>query len=345
MAIDPRFGTMWDFDLFVSAAHRRGIKVLMDLVMNHTSTEHPWFKGDGKGLYCWRKNPITGWKNIFDDGSAWKYDPAVGQYYLHLFHPEQADLNWFPDEDGQPNARLVSAFKEIVDFWTKEHGVDGFRLDALQTINKDFSRDTLESKDQLYGTQAIKVVNAVFSRERQNLFLVMECVDPTFGDIINKYVNETPIDCALNLELKNSVSENGFDYFCEKLTESAKNPNFLLEIESHDAPRFPSAAGVMPEEALWRMFSSGAQQICLYQGQELGLKNPTPFELSDADMLRLDAETAMRYDRGESLASLRPTSRANARVPLPLDEYDKQECIPGSYLNFTKSWIRRWRNQ
>ena len=92
------------------------------------------------------------------------------------------------------------------------------------------------------------------------------------------------------------------------------------------------------------MFSSKAQGICLYQGQELGLKNPTRNELPDRGLMDLDARTAMRYIRGEDIDMLRPMSRANTRVPLPLAEYRMQVADPSSNYNLTKTWIERWKN-
>ena len=119
----------------------------------------------------------------------------------------------------------------------------------------------------------------------------------------------------------------------------------MLELESHDSPRFPSRGDITPEGMIWSMFNSDAEGICLYQGQELGLNNPTKEQLPDARLLELDAQTAMRYIKGESLDALRPLSRANARVHLPMKEYAKQEQNPSSYLNLTKDWIHRWRDK
>ena len=116
----------------------------------------------------------------------------------------------------------------------------------------------------------------------------------------------------------------------------------MLDLESHDSPRFPSR-GKTPADAIRYLFDTGAEAVCLYNGYELGLDNPTEEELTPYMMYHLDAQTAMRFDRGEDLEALRPKSRANARVPLPWDEYEKQEQDPSSYLNLTKAWIKRWK--
>ena len=137
--IDPAYGTMSDFEALLGAAHARGIRIVMDIVVNHTSTEHAWFKsalGDKnspyRDYYIW-KDPVDGgvpnnWQSKFG-GSAWELDPATGQYYLHLFAREQADLNW-------ENPAVRAEVKKIIHFWAKK-GVDGFRLDVINLISKD----------------------------------------------------------------------------------------------------------------------------------------------------------------------------------------------------------------
>ena len=139
-AIDPRFGTLADFDRLVMEAHRRGIRVLMDLVLNHTSDRHPWFQesrssrhSSKRDWYLWADpGPYRGrpsnWTAVFG-GSAWEWDRTTRQYYLHSFLKEQPDLNW-----SHPDAQ--KAMHEVVRFWL-DRGVDGFRLDAINWIGKD----------------------------------------------------------------------------------------------------------------------------------------------------------------------------------------------------------------
>ena len=139
-AIDPRFGTLADFDRLVNEAHRRGIRVLMDLVLNHTSDQHPWFQAarssrhsPKRDWYFWadpgaRGRRPSNWTAVFG-GSAWEWDRTTRQYYLHSFLKEQPDLNW-----NHPDAQ--QAMHEVVRFWL-DRGVDGFRLDAINWIGKD----------------------------------------------------------------------------------------------------------------------------------------------------------------------------------------------------------------
>ncbi|HCE4828926.1 TPA: alpha,alpha-phosphotrehalase, partial [Vibrio parahaemolyticus] len=146
-AINPQFGTMEDFDTLLAEAHQLGIRIIMDIVVNHTSTEHHWFQsalGDKnspyRDYYIW-KDPVDGaepnnWQSKFG-GNAWELDDATGQYYLHLFAKEQADLNW-------ENPAVREEVKEVISFWA-DKGVDGFRLDVINLISKqqDFPSDDI----------------------------------------------------------------------------------------------------------------------------------------------------------------------------------------------------------
>lgn len=338
-SIATKYGTMANFDHFVETAHSLGIGVLMDLVLNHTSTSHKWF-GAHPEYYCWSPYDRPDWHNLFNYGPAWRYVEEFDEYYLHLFHEEQADLNWFPN--GELNHNLVQEFRDIVDFWVNGHLVDGFRLDVPQAINKDFTRESLDFPDLIYGSQAAEVINAIFPSGGQPIFLMMECFDPTMGDIVDYYTAETQVDFVLNVLLKDEIESSELDLY-DSLKYLTRNKHFMLDLESHDSPRFPSR-GISPEDEFWYMFNSRAEGVCLYQGQELGLYNPSKKELPDETMLILDVQSAMRFIKGEDVDALRPLSRANARIPLPLDKYNEQDKDPCSYLNLIKDWIARWRD-
>lgn len=341
MTVDSRFGTMQDFDDFVATAHKLGIGVLMDLVLNHTSTHHRWFR-EHPDYYCWDKSIRTGWKNLFDGGSAWEPDPVNEACYLHLFHKEQADLNWFPK--GKLNRSLVREFRKIVKFWLG-HQVDGFRLDVPQSINKDFSSKKLEFTDLLFGDKAIKVINAIFTGiftpktyDGKKPFLIMECFDPTYGKIVEEYARKTPVDFVMNVMLKSEIDKS-LDEFKHSLALSVKNPHFMLDLESHDSPRFTSRSRLSATRIAKLLFNSGAKGVCIYQGQELGLSNPSKAHLPDASLLKLDAETAMRHAGGVPLDQLRPLSRANARVAIPTGRYG----IPHGAYELFCCMAKRWK--
>ena len=140
--VDPVFGSLDDFDLLLAEAHRRGLRVLIDWVPNHTSDRHPWFldarssrQSAHRDWYVWRDpapggGPPNNWRAAFGtDVAAWTFDPDSGQYYLHLFLPEQPDLNW-------SHRPVVEAMHDVLRFWL-DRGVDGFRADAVHAIGKD----------------------------------------------------------------------------------------------------------------------------------------------------------------------------------------------------------------
>lgn len=139
-AIHPMFGTMADFLALLAAVHQRGLKLILDFVPNHTSDQHPWFRASRskrehpkRDWYLWKNakpdgSPPNNWQSHFG-GSAWEWDAATGQYYLHLFTKAQPDLNW-------RNPQVVQAMFAVLRFWL-EHGVDGFRVDGIALLLKD----------------------------------------------------------------------------------------------------------------------------------------------------------------------------------------------------------------
>ena len=147
------YGTMQDYEELLFQAHERGIKVLMDLVVNHTSDEHQWFLESKKSkdnpyrdYYIW-KNPVNGkepnnWGGVFG-GSAWEYDNETQMYYLHLFSKKQPDLNW-------ENEKVRQEVYDMMKFWC-DKGIDGFRMDVISMISKDQAFPDGEVKSGLYG--------------------------------------------------------------------------------------------------------------------------------------------------------------------------------------------------
>lgn len=347
-AVDPRLGTIEELETLIEAAKQFGIGILMDLVMNHTSITCSWFKNHPE-YYCWSESDKPGWECIFDRGSSWA--PGVNGYYLHLFSIDQADLNWFPDgPSGEPNTKLVEEFRKVVDFWV-EKGIAGFRLDAMQCVNKDIASDKFDpvaTVSEEYRQMAAKVINAVFDGSRADLYLLMECLDLN-GQTVKYYYENTPVNAVmdntpvntLSITDDQSVTTRSLDSYINAVKEAYERcpEGFAFVTESHDCPRFTTAAGISGKSAIDILFGwYGAnhfidpQTIVVYQGQELGLTNPTKEELPDEKMLELDAQTRMRYERGESLDSLRPTSRANARVSIPVDKYNAQIGVENSCL-------------
>src|SRR5688572_7369555 len=138
--VDPLFGTLADFDRLLADAHDLGLRVLIDWVPNHTSDQHPWFvesrssrHSPKRGWYVWRdgdpSTPPNRWKAAFTDGPAWTWDDATEQWYLHLFLPQQPDLDW-------TNPEVREAMHDVLRFWL-DRGVDGFRVDVVHLLGKD----------------------------------------------------------------------------------------------------------------------------------------------------------------------------------------------------------------
>ena len=171
--IDPLFGTMADFDALLEAAHGHGLKVILDLVPNHSSDRHPWFiesrssrDNPKRDWYIWR-DPAPGggapnnWLSEFG-GSAWEYDAATGQYYYHAFLKEQPDLNW-------RNPQVREAIFDVMRFWMAK-GVDGFRVDVIWHLIKDDAfRDDPPNPDYHDGLPPNRVIMHVYSADRPEI--------------------------------------------------------------------------------------------------------------------------------------------------------------------------------
>ena len=360
LEIDPRFGNLEEFKSLVKTAKSHNVKVMMDLVLNHTSILHPWFKRYPE-RYCWGKSNHSEWSNLFDGGSSWEFSEDRGEFYLHLFDKSQPDLNWYPNgPTGNPNPVLVQEFQSIANFWLNQ-GVSGFRLDATQVINKDAKSDHFNPIETTtkYANLATRVISAIFDEPRENTYLLVECLNLS-GDMIKFYYNHAPVNAVMDNTPINTVivttdqlvAESGLDRYISAIKKSAEScpEGYAHVTESHDGPRFTSAANLSGKDAIDVLFGlhrgerfCSPNTIIVYQGQELGLQNPTREELSDKQMLSLDRQARLRYAHGESLEDLRPTSRANARIPFHMEEYHRQESDMSSCLHYFRKSVKFWR--
>jgi alpha-glucosidase len=175
--IDPLFGTLNDFDSLVTAAHARGLKVILDLVPNHTSNQHPWFvesrsskDNPKRDWYIWRDGrgegaPPNNWLSEFG-GSSWEFDARTGQYYYHAFLRSQPDLNW-------RNPEVRHAIHEVMRFWL-QRGIDGFRVDVMWHLIKDeLLRDNPENPDFEPGRQPYERLIPLYSTDRPEVHTVV----------------------------------------------------------------------------------------------------------------------------------------------------------------------------
>ncbi|WLR51214.1 alpha,alpha-phosphotrehalase [Bacillus tianshenii] len=365
--IHEEYGTMEDVDRLLDEAHKRGIKLIMDIVVNHTSTEHEWFKESRKSkdnpyreFYIW-KDPVDGdvpnnWQSKFG-GSAWKYDENTGQYYLHLFDVTQADLNW-------ENEEVRRKVYDMMDFWFKK-GVDGFRLDVINLISKDqsFPNDdgTVAPGDgrKFYtdGPRAHEFMHEmneeVFSK--YNSMTVGEMSSTTVEDCI-KYTHpdRKELDMTFNFHHLKVDYPNGekwtvadFDFLSLKQilskwqVEMHKGGGWnALFWCNHDQPRVVTRYGddtIYHRESAKMLattihFMQGTPYI--YQGEEIGMTNPK-FETIDdyRDVESLNIYNILQEEgksKEEIIEILKQKSRDNSRTPVQWDDSANAGFTPGT---------------
>lgn len=369
--IMEEFGTMEDFDELLKEAHQRNLKIIIDMVVNHSSDEHEWFKKSKAGIepyrnyYIWRKGvdgkEPNNWRSNFS-GSAWTYSEERQEYYLHLFHKKQPELNW-------QCAELRNEIYRMMNWWL-DKGVDGFRLDVINYIGKNPEfPDGVIGKDGLgdfvpYAVNLpishdyIKEMNSQVWHNREGILTVGEtpfastddavqysCLDNTELNMVFQF-EHMDLDNAEDgskwsdrriplLELKRSFSN-----WQRKLYGKAWNSLYWC---NHDQPRVVSRLGNDTDETWW---SKSAKMLatCLhfmqgtpyvYQGEELGMTN---YPFSDIRDFR-DVESINAYheytetlhvDSDKMISYLRNKSRDNARTPMQWDETDEAGFTTGT---------------
>ena len=335
--IDPVFGTLEDFDALLAAIHERGMRLVMDLVVNHTSDEHPWFvesrssrDNPKRDWYWWREQP-TNWRSFFS-GPTWELDEATGEYYLHLFSRKQPDLNW---ENPEVRQAIYSMMR-----WWLDRGVDGFRMDVINMISKDTSlpdapdadgspyylcgpriheflqemhREVFEGREGLLTVgemPGVTLENAQLFTDpaRRELDMVFQFEHVQLDQDGSKW-NHHPLRLT---DLKRSLGR-----WQEGLAESGWNS---LYWNNHDQPRVVSRFGDGSPEAakmLGTVLHMHRGTPYVYQGEELGMTN---FPFASIGDFR-DIESLNHYaEAGEaSLDALRAMSRDNARTPMQWD--------------------------
>lgn len=355
-SVHPIFGTMADFEKLVSEVHRRGMKIIIDFVANHTSNEHPWFLesrenkvNEKRDWYVWRDpkpdgSPPNNWLSVFG-GSAWAMDNRTGQYYLHNFLKSQPDLNW-------RNSEVRKAMMAILEFWMGR-GVDGFRVDSLHHFIEDLDmRDDPPNPLYLAGKQnPYRALRHKFSKGDSDF--------RAGGDFLSEFFKKYPEVFVVSEayagveEMKKmyaSVSSKNYMPFnfnlatlpwraekIKKFVDDYENalapsemPNYV--IGNHDMPRVVSRLDHL------RARSSALLQFCLrgmvfiYYGEELGMENVPvskervrdPFELNvpGLDLGRDPARTPMHWS-AETNAGF-SDSEAGAYLWLPISgDYKK----------------------
>lgn len=349
-SIHPEYGTMEDFDVLLSKAHKKDIKVIMDIVVNHTSTEHEWFKQAAsskdnpyRNYYIWKDGKEDGsapnnWQSKFG-GNAWQYDEKTGQYYLHLFDVTQADLNW-------ENEEVRHKIYEMMNFWF-EKGVDGFRLDVINLISKNqqFPDDNVGDGRRFYtdGPRVHEFIHEmnkeVFSK--YDSMTVGEMSSTTLEHCI-QYSNPTREELSMTFNFhhlkvdypngeKWALSDMDFLSLKKILSDWQTGMNKgggwnALFWCNHDQPRVVSRYGndqkYHKESA--KMLATVIHMMqgtpYIYQGEEFGMTDPKFDSIEDyrdvesINMFQLLKQAGKTEE--EILEILRRKSRDNSRTPV-----------------------------
>ncbi|HGG8851119.1 TPA: alpha,alpha-phosphotrehalase [Enterobacter roggenkampii] len=349
-AIDPAYGTLDDFDELVAEAHQRGIRIVLDMVFNHTSTQHAWFReslnkaSPYRQFYIWRDGTPeqlpNNWRSKFG-GNAWRWHAESEQYYLHLFAPEQADLNW-------ENPAVRAELKKVCEFWA-DRGVDGLRLDVINLISKDqdFPDDNIGDGRRFY-TDGPRIHEYLQEMSRdvftpRNLMTVGE-MSSTSLENCQQYASLDGRELSMTFNFHHlKVDYPGgekwtlakpdfvalktlFRHWQQGMHNKAWNALFWC---NHDQPRIVSRFG---DEGEYRVHAAKMLGMVLhgmqgtpyiYQGEELGMTNPHFSRITDyrdVESLNMFAELrASGREPDELLAILASKSRDNGRTPMQWD--------------------------
>lgn len=334
--IAPEFGTMEDMEELIAEGHKRNIKIIMDLVLNHTSDEHFWFQEALKGpdnpyydYYVWADEPNE-LRSSFS-GSAWEYVPHLNKYYLHQFSVKQPDLNW-------KNPALKQEIWDMINFWI-EKGVGGFRLDVIDLIGKEPEKlitadgPTLhpliqELNEKTFGAYDLVTVGETWSADPENAQLYSHPDRKEFSMIFQfEHVgldqqegkekwDLAPLDPA---RLHNVLSKWQTELVGKGWNSLFWNNHDLPRAISRfgdDRPAFRELSGKML--AIYLHFMSGTPYI--YQGEEIGMINTPITDINQADDIETRRMYAERIENGftkeELITSINAKGRDNARRPM-----------------------------
>lgn len=347
--INERFGTIEDLKTLIAKAHQRNLKIMMDIVINHTSTDHEWFKkayedqeSPYRDYYFFRcsadNKPPTNWESKFG-GNAWKYDPKTESYYLHLFDVTQADLNW-------DNPEVRKALYDIINYWI-DFGVDGFRFDVINLISKGEFKDSQYIGKEFYtdGPRVHEYLHEMNQHTFGNreMMTVGEMSSTTIEDCI-KYSNpeRQELSSVFNFHHLKVDYVNGEKWTNAKL-DFHKLKEILMEWQlgifdgngwnaifwcNHDQPRVVSRFG---DDSTPHNHRESAKMLAtvlhmlqgtpyIYQGEEIGMTDPHFNDINQyRDVESLNAYDNMKergFEESEILEILGQKSRDNSRTPV-----------------------------
>ncbi len=348
--INPEYGTLDDFKMVLEGAHERGMKVIMDLVVNHTSDEHEWFKESLKGednpyhdYYFWRKGkdkkPPNNWLSTFE-GGAWEYNEDLDKYYLHVFAKKQPDLN-------MDNPKVREEVKDIMRFWL-DMGVDGFREDVITFISKAEGLPNGFPLPAATGIEHYKKgphLDEYLKEFREDVINKYDCFVVAEGPMMTTsfalpYITEGPnktldmmfhfqhmeADCMVTDWIKVPFSlkkmKGAFSKWQYKLHNKGWN---ALYIENHDHPRIINRYGsldyrVESGKMLAAMYMLQCGTPFIYQGQEIGMTNVNLTRLDEfKDVLTFNNHNLFKklgYNEEKFVSHANKVSRETARSPV-----------------------------
>ncbi len=347
--INEKFGTIEDLKILVAEAHKRDLKIMMDIVINHTSTEHEWFKqayadsdSEYRDYYFFKRSsdaqPPTNWESKFG-GNAWKYDEKTDAYYLHLFDVTQADLNW-------DNPKVRCALYDIINYWI-DFGIDGFRFDVINLISKGEFKNSEKIGKEFYtdGPRVHEYLHEMNERTfgGKDLMTVGEMSSTTIDHCIKYTAPERQeLSSVFNFHHLKVDYVNGEKWSNAKL-DFHKLKDILMEWQqgiyegggwnaifwcNHDQPRVVSRFGNDTNETLRKQSAKMLATVLhmmqgtpyIYQGEEIGMTDPGFASIDQyRDIESLNAYSNMKragYDEDEILTILGQKSRDNSRTPV-----------------------------
>ena len=348
--IMDEFGTMEDFDRLLEEVHKRGMKLIADLVINHTSDEHPWFIESRSSVdhpkrdwYIWRdgKNgeEPNNWESIFS-GSAWEYDENTGQYYMHLFSKKQPDLNW-------ENAEVREALYEMVNWWL-DKGIDGFRVDAISHIKKEEGLTDMpnphglkyvSSFDKHMNVEGIHPLLAELKANTFDKYDIMTVGEANGVKIEDAHLwvgeEEGKFNMVFQFEHLGLWKDNGDQgtdvrQLKKILTKWQKGLEGVgwnaLYIENHDLARIVSTLG--DDQNYWQESATSLGMMYfmmkgtpfIYQGQEIGMTNVQFDKVEDYQDVQSTGLYYSKLEQGMShediMEIIWATARGNSRTPM-----------------------------
>lgn len=331
--IDPLFGTMEDMEELLKESKKRGIRIIMDLVVNHTSDEHYWFQEARRGkdnpyhdFYIWREQPNALTSNF--GGSAWEYVEEIGEYYLHFYAKKQPDLNW-------ENPRMRQAIWDMMNFWI-DKGISGFRMDVIDMIGKKPDEYIKENGPQLHAYLHEMYQNVLKDKD---LFTVGETWGAT-SDIAHLYSDPTREELCMvfqfeQIQLDKQPGKHRWDlkplnlldlkHVLGKWQKALETNGWnALYWSNHDLPRIISRWGNDKEYRIpcAKMFATLLHGMkgtpYIYQGEEIGMTNADYDDFADYKDIEtqniITDRLTQGYKREDILNSIHLKARDNART-------------------------------